>query len=1386
MKEELIKKYRRLPPLTGIPFVGFDFARIESRTPVEKRMREFLKICKEGKFLNVAIVRAEWGEGKTDAFERYIKPETQKEGHYAYLVSTSTIINRIKSSPNLQSYPSSVALLMSVLCALKDELSASGEDESLFVDYTEYRNPNEYINAVLEEHLEANNKKIIIFVDEFEEILAHGSEISKSIFSGIKELINGQLRIIHEGGKYEGRLHIVIACTPYAYNKIKEDVELAQILGAFVSRVSHIELPPIKKKEAFNFLVDLLKYSFGKIPIPLPFKSSGIFYTISTMSQRNLRALIQLYVSLMTDASLNGKMKIIDYNDVLDTFRGKEITIYGGPTECIDNGLLQKIENDLKKRSDECLKLFRLLAGELRPFSTDEIKNRLRLNSDVHSLVEIINQEIQKIGVSEGIVRLCPIKKKCAVKNIINKLKPTENQIRVGNSKISIEDFENQTTFSELKNGTIFSITAFPKDPSYLENIFNLSAKEAKDLHRQAINFFDEIARKRYFTISQELINQLFPSPTWALIDFVTDRAKRMELWREVVRDFAKYKEEARDGAVELINRSDKIKITEYIDYPICKLRYTLTPGKTAEIITYIYPVIGSVGKSEFEKIKTIVRTKKVRLVLLIFTGEIEEDIREEVRAQSIILPVYIKPIRVQQLLTAILARNRGYEIVDTSLENRFKEINYELGLDKTFDKWIELRKSEGSIIDDLRKFFGESDKFITDILTFHLNFLGEELTSNEIFSKSQDLRKFTLFGQKGVLFAPIDIETAGTFEKYQTSLVSNGFLKIKNGKATVQSTPIEKRILQILARKKFRLNDLKRQFIIFAHSKNILEQAYLPILERKGLIEKIDDEITLVEKQKEKKRLDNEFKIFQDYFDKDRLWWSYAHIAISKERDTNVILLKDFYRYMGDLYEKLKTVHIREEVYLQKVRFIRLLIEHFDKRLKPLVNQAWIKARGILTEDRKRIDEISNKIKSILIEYNKRSEKAYTVDLIEDYKELSRLYEEMQGINKRNYDRETLEREVNERLRDFSFRKDDEDALFFNIKLADLAHQNEIFERQLQKMNENVNLILGLIERCKRISGEIRLGIVGYKIEEKYKASRAICAKLESYSQKIVEPRAIARPSLQDIKGFFDVMAEELSKYDGQIRSYLTDLERSLEIEKEIVERKKLREKICGMKDFFDRDTEKTEKISEFLVKFTTAEEKYSKIVNEAEELEKSELKLASFGAKTSKLINDMDETSTSLKGVETNLSELIIESLNEIENYKKNVINFFKILKKAKMDISSLEAPFTVLMNRQKEKIEALDLGEFIKRGWEAIWSEIYAFRDKIYEKTKKYLTEEEFEILFATAQLIKRKKWVDISTVVSEAKKRVKKSDEELIEVIKKLADKKLLKFGVYLPI
>lgn len=854
---EKTRKFAELPPRTGIPFEGFEFARVKSRMSAAQQIETFLGQCSKATSVNVALIRAEWGEGKTDAYERYIEPSTAKTEFSSYLVSTSTIALHLEKVK--ETFPrggtTAASFLAAVFAALKDELRSRHQDDTNVPSYTKYADPLEYAQAVLKKHLENTDRKIVIFVDEFEEILNHAEMIQRFSLSGIKELINGQLGIVHSGGDFGGRLHLIIAVTPYAYGRMHDDRELLQIFGSFASRPSVIDLPQISRNETFSFLLDLLRYSYkGSLPDPLPFKSAGIFNSLATISQRNLRALVQLYVDLMTDAGQRDGTCIIDANRFVNVLSRKEIAVYGELRPCIDGELLVRIEAQLKSnqiRGSQCVDLFRLLVGEYKPFSIEEIRARLGFSGseDVHTIVDIINQELAKLGISRGIVRLNPSKKGVSPALVLDKIAPGGDDITLVENKIPVQSFQDTLVHMEFGNkGDFIANIYLPNDEKDLQDLFDISEADASFLRNKVRSNFEDTARHRQFIISRQLSEQIFPSPTWILIDFIAERSKRAELWREATKTFGERHWQLRDLLVEVTNYSSRISIhSAGKAQSAFEALYNLGGGRAISIRTHILATT-SVTEKDVKDAIAAMASKESNMGILIHTGDIEEEARNLITSAPKLLTLQIRRTRALQLLVLGLARESNLEIRNSILDARLRDVFHELDFDRLLDQWIARLRDEGLLVDSLATRYGRSDKALADALAFSINNLGESLSPHELFDRITEIRSFTFYRQN-THFAPLDIETIDDLEKYLEDLVTNGFLEKKHNTYTVLLSRVEKQILNLLGKRPLTLDALRNRFVVFSPNDKILDQVYLPTLERKGLIT-IGDEISLQDLQ--------------------------------------------------------------------------------------------------------------------------------------------------------------------------------------------------------------------------------------------------------------------------------------------------------------------------------------------------------------------------------------------------------------------------------------------------------------------------------------------------------------------------------------------------------
>ncbi|MEM3612661.1 MAG: hypothetical protein QW090_04820 [Candidatus Bathyarchaeia archaeon] len=1417
---EYTSKYIRPPPTHPVPFAGFKFAKIPSRGPVERRLVQALKKTREATTLTVTIIKAEWGEGKTDAFERYIKPEVESNGDIAYLVSTSTIINKLSKAGVLlpTNPPESVTLLSIIFYSVKDELKSRNEDYSLFPDETSHKDPQTYIAETLRNHLMTKTKKrMYIFIDEFEEILIHPAEIQKKFLSGLKELINGQLKIIHTDGEFQGCVHFFIACTPYAYNRLKEDIELKEIFGSISSRIGTniIDLPQISRGEAIQFIIDILKYCYnGKLPTPLPIKSSGVLNGISTISQRNLRPMIQFIGELLNAASTDDKLAVIDYQIFIDSMKGREISVFGETTSCIDNDLFTKIERALlnvKSYGARCLELFKLLAGELKPFSLREIETRLGLeSSQIHSLVEIINQELNKIGVSKAISRLLPLKEGKDIDGVVDSLNPVESAIFLSHNKIPLSKFYEEFVHYEVdENGNLHPILVIPKDDDEVIRAFEvfedvrIDEEDVKLLKRKMESYLEPIAKETRFMLSKELSLQLFPSPIISQIDFIEDRQKRMGLWREAIKNFADMGRQLRDGFIEVINSSDEFKISGVPN--AYTLKCFLQPGIETTMSVAIYSSTIGINMTDVECIKDILRKEKVDLLLLLCAGNIDEDASKEITEMTRVLVIQFKTIRAQQLIALSLARDRNIKVNDKILRGKLELIYHEIGFFRLFNSWVEKCKNQGILLSDLIKPSGGKDKDLADAMVYYLEKIEHPLTFQSIYEHVEQLRSFTLYGTKAS-FCPFDIEKPEDLQIYQKDLVANGFIKEnKDGTLEILLTPVEQRILELVKREVNTIEEIKRNFIIIAQNKDIIEQVYLPILESKGRIVIEKDRIKLVDfKELEHKTI----KEFQAYCKKieemKNQYWDYSHICISKERESKVIMIEDFDNFLKKLWSQYESVEIKynEELRARLFYLINALLKYFNGSLYPTVYEAFNRGKEIVKEIGQYFDNIELLLGRILEDFNKYSEKKYTLKDVEEYKVILELKENVQKRLSKVYTCEEIEKEVDLLENSiykvkgkfegypkyFYFRKPPKEASYFNFKVYDIEQRIlEQVKTKKEEIQDECDEILDYINDSTEYYNEIGAELAKYNISDVYKLSKVVFNSLKSCQAAPIKAPQLAFLSLGDVKSFFSELYRTLKGYSSKIRVSLDIINDFIRKEKELNLAKNIAfTKANNLKSFFEGYESEIGIIDSVASKIKEIDNKYESICQSCQSLSEHIKSIDDFNKFARGKLDELSRLTISLNTFDGELIELCKERIGYIEAYYFNITKMLDVLKEAGEDATSLKRAFKEITDEAIESLNNLSLGNDVKLKWREIEEDLKSLRKQLLERVKRILSEEEFEVLLLIVEKSATRQWLALTEIVDVISSTTGKTSQQASEIIGKLTEKKLLKMGVSLPI
>ena len=155
----------KIPEPAAVPFDQVLGIKIPGRDIVAENFDKFIKRTEKSKNALISLIKADWGEGKTDAYERYITKKLSN--HECYMVSTSTIIRRLEKIKNDSSSGSTSSnFLAATFASIGDDLYAKSNNQ--IKDATFYSDkiidPVLYTEKVLQKTLAGNKKSLYIFI----------------------------------------------------------------------------------------------------------------------------------------------------------------------------------------------------------------------------------------------------------------------------------------------------------------------------------------------------------------------------------------------------------------------------------------------------------------------------------------------------------------------------------------------------------------------------------------------------------------------------------------------------------------------------------------------------------------------------------------------------------------------------------------------------------------------------------------------------------------------------------------------------------------------------------------------------------------------------------------------------------------------------------------------------------------------------------------------------------------------------------------------------------------------------------------------------------------------------------------------------------------------
>ncbi len=1384
---------KRLPSDAGITFVGYEDIKISSRELVRERLQEFMNFCRTSNKPTARVILGEWGEGKTDAFGRYIKRYAESHGDAAFAVSASTISNSMFETDELrkliQTTPlEAIRFLGCLLYAVREESNMSEiYSPSQFDDMTSY------VHASLSNLINENPKKrIFIFIDEFEELLTSSERMIK-IISGLKETINGLYREINEGGKFEGCLHFIIAVTPDAWYQLQVRDDTEQIFGGLGRRITQIDLPEVSKFEAIHFLTQLTEYSYeGNLPKQLPIKNLGIFNVIYRVTQGNPGNMVSLYTKLMNNAKIDEeKMNVIDYERLLKFLSREQIFVYGGNTPCLEYENLNRFIRILSERNDKtlgelCSSLLKLLLGELKPFSLTELQHRLKYQR-IHNLISIINNILNRAeNIPRAIIKLYRLREDKGEEDILNAFKnfiisiKDEQHIKIDNYLEPIKKFKERIYYPE-DNG---KYTAYlPADEDNVRSFFEGCSEHAREIS-------SIIAKKlcapdeEYYIASEDVLTQVYPTPVPRELDFMKTRENRMKLWRDTTKNLGTYFDDYIITSLLELGKQSGILSFEELEgtYPKGR-KYLELYFERLKIRTLFVSINGDVNSVDIEEIHGMIRGTKPHAVILIYTGEITAEANDMIANKGLdksdenaIIFLRVHPTLAKRLIS-IRRAIVGYAsaIREDMLRDIAKKlIMQDLDLPNTIRKWLKECEQTGKYINEPYLEKASSISELVGGLKFFINALDVNEDVDKIFELNRRLRKFISFGTKKYSLYP-DISLP-ELRGLKDDLVKNGFLSEAEGKVRVKSTPAEERLVKLLKEMgKATENDLTARFIL--EKPRLIADLLIPILQHKGIVIKEDSSWKLTTFNDRRNTIDGLIKQFESECRKDshRL---YGCLYITKQRDETTIVVGELRNFITNMFDKINNEY-DQTLSIQKLFILEMLLNHFREELHPLIEDSFKEGKKILSQANSIMLDTNTKIDKIRSDTDKWFR--YMFDSVREFEELKVIVERLEKIH--NATEDEVKRWIDDEIKKdhnkrdlFRFDKDKSEAAFYSPKLFKMRScWNELQQKweTIKDFNSEFESIILELEQEKR---EVIQQLSSLEANTTYQVSRRIIEAIRKAADDIlmgISPleRKVVKLSelLQDIKKHKPNIIYRLRELSSAVQQ-VQQLQRSEQ--KLQVGFSYLNNTLSKAKLFFGEKHPKIEELD-----------------RKSRELEKELLEISEYFIieESSEVGKTIDKTRNRINQI-TEKTDNLREHINRLwRDYKTSKQRTIKVLRDMMRILGAKyrELEFSDIKNKISsiERFFSPNDITLVERSSAELDEMMKFLEDNFHETVKKLLDDKEILVFrYLLTKTRHENPWLSLSSFEDMTQKELGIQSDELEVILSRLVDKELCERGI----
>lgn len=1137
---ETTTKFKRFPPISGVTFSGNEKTAIKSRLAIEEEIKDSINYCKkETEGVAARFILGDWGEGKTDTYERIIEPVITNSGDYLFFLSASRLANSYDNETMMNFAKFLLANPDRLLIHLFNVIKADFKYKDLIPEMKE--NPKSFLSRTLDELFENNDKKIFIFIDEFEELLLTPKTLKK-VVSGIKESINGDFEVESLGkeGKYKDRLHFFLSCTPDAYYKIQVNYDF--IMPGFDRRVGKIRLTQITREEGLKFLMDLINYSYtsldGDYPIlpnNLPIANISVFNTLLRVSQRNMGNLTSLFTEIFKSLVMNDQIEILNYSNLLDQLKKHEITAYGGQTPCIDNNYGRIIkyleESSLAGDKGSCKEIFKLIIGELRPNSLNHLSEIIsKDNFVVKNLINNINEEIKENDkIESAIVKVAPLSETKSLDDLL-KILSYEQYIKdnktfyIPKIKFSepVEDFKEKIIYYELDDKyELIPKVYLPIDKEDIKAFFEGLIDDDEEATRLSNIFKELVEDETAYLANESLLNLIYPTPIPPDTAYLTNEEEKLKLWRYLSHNLnEEYEKNILEAFCLFIEESKIFEINNQINSRL----QLIVPETNTKINTRILLVNGDVEPHHINDASEILSNElATNLVLILHNGEFTEKAYDELSAQKLgqndnyqVMGIQLHHSLAKKLLFGYNAIQKFDDFIDMDLfEGVCQEKIEELNLKAKINDWIDYQIEKGLVINQIKLKNARDPKTFADGLKLYLNYNGSHAPDEIHNINMNGVLLFKRYGGKGFISSDFE-DGPSEITKVSLDLSNNGFLIEDDGKYSVTTNPVEDRIYEFVenAGGKLSLRDLKSYFINRDRNERAFQDVFINILDYKGMIKQTGPKNDMmIEINNVDWALENLGKLYGEYKNnvEDDEFRRFGHYYIKKQRASKLIVFEEFDDFITTTYNEAESSHD-----LLKINICTKILNHFNKNFLLAIQEASEAAPKIIqhinqvkSDLDESIDNVINK-SVLLLKYNfKRNDIVEYRGLLEDCDDLNNLYLKNFSKDEILTEIDNIETKLKRKYPDeydkkmleiFGFNKENNTPPYFNIKIYLITEKIEKISEKASEIKKNLDRLGTKFEEIETRQNELedRLKKTKKSVIEKNKLAFYMYQQLE------------------------------------------------------------------------------------------------------------------------------------------------------------------------------------------------------------------------------------------------------------------------------------------------